>query len=157
MLAWLGSRCWSYYARSTCASAGVCVNEARCPSKSSKLVAVAWRLAGAGDHQQLASALYSCPRSYAKTAGKDTRNSWLEFTKQYFLKRRVLVAVMLLADASIPPQQMDLDCGRWLADSLVRGPCMRTGDNSLDRSAHVKNNALGAHGGKRAVWVAGFL
>lgn len=56
---------------------------------------------------------------YAKTAGKDARSSWLEFTQQYFLKRRVLVAVMLLVDASIPPQRMDLDCANWLADSLV--------------------------------------
>jgi GTP-binding protein len=56
---------------------------------------------------------------YAKTAGKDTRSSWLEFTKQYFLKRRVLVAVMLLVDASIPPQRMDLECANWLAEALV--------------------------------------
>jgi GTP-binding protein len=56
---------------------------------------------------------------YSKTAGKDTRNSWLEFTKQYFLKRRVLVAVMLLVDASISPQRMDLECANWLAEALV--------------------------------------
>jgi hypothetical protein len=62
---------------------------------------------------------------YAKTAGKDTRNSWLEFTKQYFLKRRVLVAVMLLVDASIPPQRMDLECANWLAEALVSLQGMR--------------------------------
>lgn len=65
------------------------------------------------------SAACCCCR-YAKTAGKDTRTSWLEFTKQYFLKRRVLVAVMLLVDGSIPPQRMDLDCANWLAEALVR-------------------------------------
>jgi len=31
----------------------------------------------------------------------------------------VLVAVMLLVDASIPPQQMDLQCANWLAEALV--------------------------------------
>lgn len=28
---------------------------------------------------------------------------------------------MLLVDASIPPQRMDLECGNWLAEALVRG------------------------------------
>jgi len=31
----------------------------------------------------------------------------------------VLVAVLLLVDASIPPQQMDLDCATWLAEAQV--------------------------------------
>jgi hypothetical protein len=68
-----------------------------------------------------------CCCRYAKTAGKDTRTSWLEFTKQYFLKRRVLVAVMLLVDSSIPPQRMDLDCANWLAEALVRADGGSTG------------------------------
>jgi hypothetical protein len=60
-------------------------------------------------------------RSYAKTAGKDTRASWLQFTKRYFLQRPTLVAVLLLVDASIPPQAMDLECASWLAEAEVRG------------------------------------
>jgi hypothetical protein len=36
------------------------------------------------------------------------------------MKRRVLVAVLLLVDASIPPQQIDLDCANWLAEAQVR-------------------------------------
>lgn len=27
---------------------------------------------------------------------------------------------MLLVDASIPPQRMDLECANWLAEALVR-------------------------------------
>jgi hypothetical protein len=57
--------------------------------------------------------------SYAKTAGKSARASWLDFTKEYFAKREALVCVLLLVDGSIPPQQIDLDCANWLADAQV--------------------------------------
>eukprot|EP00878_Enallax_costatus_P022028 GHUV01023351.1.p1 GENE.GHUV01023351.1~~GHUV01023351.1.p1 ORF type:complete len:294 (+),score=55.14 GHUV01023351.1:39-884(+) len=56
---------------------------------------------------------------FSKTAAKSTRESWLDFTKQYFLKRKALVAVLLLVDASIPPQRIDVDCANWLAESQV--------------------------------------
>lgn len=78
--------------------------------------------------------LVCCCCRYAKTAGKDTRNSWLEFTKQYFLKRRVLVAVMLLVDGSIPPQRMDLDCANWLAEALVRRQSFCVGGSVCESS-----------------------
>lgn len=60
-----------------------------------------------------------CVCSYAKTAGKSTRAGWLDFTKDYFVKREALVAVLLLVDASIPPQQVDLECANWLAEAMV--------------------------------------
>jgi hypothetical protein len=69
-------------------------------------------------------------RRYAKTVGKETRSSWLEFTQQYFLKREALVAVLLLVDASISPQKVDLDCARWLAEAQV-------GAVAGEHSAHV--------------------
>jgi GTP-binding protein len=55
---------------------------------------------------------------YAKTS-KATQGAWLGFTKQYFLKRDSLVAVLLLIDATLPPQKIDLDCANWLAASEV--------------------------------------
>ncbi|KAF8071226.1 SAD2 [Scenedesmus sp. PABB004] len=56
---------------------------------------------------------------YAKTAGKAARAGWLDFTKDYFIKRSALVAVLLLVDASLPPQGVDLDCAAWLAEAQV--------------------------------------
>jgi len=56
---------------------------------------------------------------FAKTS-KGTQGSWLGFTKDYFLNRDALVHVLLLVDASIPPQPLDLECADWLAESEVR-------------------------------------
>lgn len=53
------------------------------------------------------------------SASKGTQGAWLGFTKEYFLKRDALVAVLLLVDASIPPQPIDLECADWLAASQV--------------------------------------
>ncbi|KAI8468073.1 MAG: P-loop containing nucleoside triphosphate hydrolase protein [Monoraphidium minutum] len=52
-------------------------------------------------------------------ASKGTQGAWLGFTKDYFLERDALVAVLLLVDASIPPQPLDLECADWLAASEV--------------------------------------
>ncbi|TXG59953.1 hypothetical protein EZV62_014526 [Acer yangbiense] len=40
--------------------------------------------------------------------------NWSTFTKGYFLNRETLVGVLLLIDASVPPQKIDLDCANWL-------------------------------------------
>jgi len=45
---------------------------------------------------------------------------WSSFTKGYFLNRDTLVGVLLLIDASIPPQKIDLDCANWLGRNNVR-------------------------------------
>ncbi|CAA6663029.1 unnamed protein product [Spirodela intermedia] len=47
-------------------------------------------------------------------APDSVRMDWSAFTKGYFLKRKTLVSVLLLVDASTPPQQIDLDCANWL-------------------------------------------
>ncbi|KAK1316370.1 GTP-binding protein [Acorus calamus] len=47
------------------------------------------------------------------------RNDWTSFTKGYFLNRETLVAVLLLVDSSIPPQQIDLDCANWLGRNNI--------------------------------------
>ena len=44
---------------------------------------------------------------------------WSSFTKGYFLNRDTLVAVLLLIDASVPPQKIDLDCANWLGRNEV--------------------------------------
>lgn len=60
--------------------------------------------------------LHTC--SYAKRA-KTNRLEWNSFTRDYFLQRKSLANVLLLVDASIPPQPIDLDCADWLANSEV--------------------------------------
>lgn len=52
-------------------------------------------------------------------ASQSARTDWSSFTKGYFLNRDTLVAVLLLVDASIPPQQIDLDCANWLGRNNI--------------------------------------
>ncbi|KAJ6818022.1 putative LRR receptor-like serine/threonine-protein kinase [Iris pallida] len=52
-------------------------------------------------------------------APESTRTDWASFTKGYFLNRDTLVAVLLLVDASIPPQKIDLDCANWLGRNNI--------------------------------------
>lgn len=56
--------------------------------------------------------------SFAK-APDAARMDWSAFTKGYFLNRDSLVGVLLLIDASVPPQKIDLDCANWLARNNV--------------------------------------
>ncbi|KAF0912628.1 hypothetical protein E2562_015302 [Oryza meyeriana var. granulata] len=53
-------------------------------------------------------------------ASQSARMDWSSFTKGYFLNRDTLVGVLLLVDASIPPQKIDLDCANWLGRNNVR-------------------------------------
>uniref|UniRef100_A0A453IKU0 Uncharacterized protein n=1 Tax=Aegilops tauschii subsp. strangulata TaxID=200361 RepID=A0A453IKU0_AEGTS len=53
-------------------------------------------------------------------ASKTARTDWSSFTKGYFLNRDTLVGVLLLVDASVPTQQIDLDCANWLGRNNVR-------------------------------------
>eukprot|EP00899_Mesostigma_viride_P009712 jgi/Mesvir1/18742/Mv01251-RA.1 len=56
---------------------------------------------------------------YAKTAPKSNQFQWNQFTKDYFLNRGTLVVVLLLVDSSIPPQEIDLKCAKWLTSNDV--------------------------------------
>ncbi len=56
---------------------------------------------------------------YARRS-KEDRLEWGAFTQAYFLERPMLAAVLLLVDASVPPQQSDLACVDWLADAEAR-------------------------------------
>lgn len=44
----------------------------------------------------------------------NVRMDWDNFTKNYFLKRKTLVSVLLLVDASLPPKKTDLSYADWL-------------------------------------------
>lgn len=55
---------------------------------------------------------------YAKSS-KEKRIEWSKFTKDYFLNRGTLANVLLLIDASVPPQQVDVDCANWLGDAKI--------------------------------------
>lgn len=52
-------------------------------------------------------------------ASEAARMDWSSFTKGYFLNRDTLVAVLLLVDASVPPQKTDLDCANWLGRNNI--------------------------------------
>ncbi|KAK3006367.1 hypothetical protein RJ639_017478 [Escallonia herrerae] len=52
-------------------------------------------------------------------APESAKMDWSSFTKGYFLKRDSLVAVLLLIDASVPPQKIDLDCANWLGRNNI--------------------------------------
>lgn len=52
-------------------------------------------------------------------ASQSARMDWSSFTKGYFLNRDTLVGVLLLIDASIPPQKIDLDCANWLGRNNI--------------------------------------
>ncbi len=76
---------------------------------------------------------------YAKRA-KTSRLEWNTFTKEYFLKRESLAMVLLLVDGSIPPQAIDLECARWLAESEVISPVSCT-----DMMSHGLTPSLGPY------------
>ncbi|XP_006649684.2 GTP-binding protein At2g22870-like [Oryza brachyantha] len=52
-------------------------------------------------------------------ASQSAQTDWSSFTKGYFLNRDTLVGVLLLVDASIPPQKIDLDCANWLGRNNI--------------------------------------
>lgn len=52
-------------------------------------------------------------------ASESARMDWSSFTKGYFQNRETLVAVLLLVDASVPPQKIDLDCANWLGRNNI--------------------------------------
>ncbi|KAF1874788.1 hypothetical protein Lal_00007402 [Lupinus albus] len=56
--------------------------------------------------------------SFAK-APEAAKMDWSSFTKGYFLNRSTLVGVLLLIDASVPPQKIDLDCANWLGRNKI--------------------------------------
>jgi GTP-binding protein len=52
-------------------------------------------------------------------ASKEKVLEWNAFTREYFLERKSLAAVLLLVDASIPPTEIDLACADWLGEAGV--------------------------------------
>jgi GTP-binding protein len=45
--------------------------------------------------------------------------SWYFACRRYFMERQTLAAVLLLVDASIPPQAADLEVVSWLGNAQV--------------------------------------
>eukprot|EP00898_Chlorokybus_atmophyticus_P002129 jgi/Chlat1/2917/Chrsp2S04668 len=71
-------------------------------------------------------------------APKAAIKEWTAFTKDYFLKRTTLATVLLLVDASIPPQPIDLECIDWLGGSNVPVSVVFT---KCDKQKKKKKNA----------------
>lgn len=55
---------------------------------------------------------------YAK-ASASSRVGWLQFTKDYFARRRQLLTVFVLVDSSVPVNDNDIMCLEWLAEHGV--------------------------------------
>ena len=52
-------------------------------------------------------------------APEKARKQWALFTREYLLERENLLAVMLLIDSTIKPQQLDLECLEFLGENDV--------------------------------------
>ncbi|XP_077217035.1 P-loop containing nucleoside triphosphate hydrolases superfamily protein isoform X2 [Tasmannia lanceolata] len=72
-------------------------------------------------------------------APESARTDWSSFTKGYFMNRETLVAVLLLVDASIPPQKIDLDCANWLGRNNG-GKGKRPDENIRDFQELIRKN-----------------
>lgn len=86
-------------------------------------------------------------------APESARMDWSSFTKGYFLNRETLVSVLLLVDASVPPQKIDLDCANWLGrnnmpmtfvftkcDKTKGGKAKRPDENIRDFQQLIRSN-----------------
>lgn len=86
-------------------------------------------------------------------ASEAARMDWSSFTKGYFLNRDTLVSVLLLIDASVPPQKIDLDCANWLGrnnipitfvftkcDKMKGGKAKRPDQNIRDFQELIRQN-----------------
>ncbi|KAM3341279.1 GTP-binding protein [Capsicum galapagoense] len=86
-------------------------------------------------------------------ASEAARMDWSSFTKGYFLNRDTLVSVLLLIDASVPPQKIDLDCANWLGrnnipitfvftkcDKMKGGKAKRPDQNIRDFVEFIRQN-----------------
>eukprot|EP00271_Cylindrocystis_brebissonii_P018772 TRINITY_DN5458_c2_g1_i1.p1 TRINITY_DN5458_c2_g1~~TRINITY_DN5458_c2_g1_i1.p1 ORF type:complete len:464 (+),score=31.42 TRINITY_DN5458_c2_g1_i1:50-1441(+) len=55
---------------------------------------------------------------YAK-ASQTRRQLWSSFTEKYFLERETLVSALLLVDATIPRQEIDVECADWFGRNQI--------------------------------------
>ncbi|CAL5438701.1 unnamed protein product [Camellia sinensis] len=77
-------------------------------------------------------------------APESARMDWSAFTKGYFLNRETLVAVLLVIDASVSPQKIDLDCANWLGQNnipmtFVFTKCDKMKGNGKRPDENIKN------------------
>jgi GTP-binding protein len=79
---------------------------------------------------------------YAKTA-KTTRQAFDEFSRDFLARRRSLAMVLLLVDASVPPQRVDLEYAAWLAGSGVPFAVVFT---KTDKRPKKKGSGVGGGG-----------
>ncbi|GFR43936.1 hypothetical protein Agub_g5074, partial [Astrephomene gubernaculifera] len=76
--------------------------------------------------------------------GLQGRQQFDSFTREYFTRRPNLAMVLLLVDASVPPQRIDLQYANWLTDNEVpfalvftKADKRRKGLNAAVRDSHV--------------------
>ena len=55
---------------------------------------------------------------FAKISQK-MREKWMEYTEEYLRRRETLVTVLLLIDANIPPQKLDIEFANWLGEKGI--------------------------------------
>ncbi|KAL2344049.1 hypothetical protein Fmac_005334 [Flemingia macrophylla] len=77
-------------------------------------------------------------------APEASKTDWSSFTKGYFLNRSTLVAVLLLIDASVPPQKIDLDYTNHFCFHKMRqnegGKGKRPDENIRDFQELIRQN-----------------
>jgi GTP-binding protein len=92
-------------------------------------------------------------RSYAKRS-KDQRRAFESFTRSFLKQRATLAMVFLLVDASIPPQQADVEYASWLASAGVPFSIVFTKADKRKKGAPRAGENVAAF--KRALLGGGF-
>ncbi|CAI7747851.1 unnamed protein product [Closterium sp. NIES-54] len=67
------------------------------------------------------------------------RTEWNAFTKAYFTSRTNLLTVLLLVDATIPPQAIDVECADWLGRNKIPLTVVFT---KCDRQKKARRNGV---------------
>uniref|UniRef100_A0A803MD20 EngB-type G domain-containing protein n=1 Tax=Chenopodium quinoa TaxID=63459 RepID=A0A803MD20_CHEQI len=75
-------------------------------------------------------------------ASESARTDWSAFTKGYFLNRDALVSVLLLVDASVPPQKIDIPITFVFTkcDKMKGGKDLRPEDNIRSFHELIRQN-----------------
>ena len=88
---------------------------------------------------------------YAKV-GREQRDAWAGFIRDYFLERESLVCVCLLVDASIEPQQVDLECLEFLGEARVPVTLVFTKCDKARSAAQLKRNLQAFRAAVATTW-----
>jgi GTP-binding protein len=75
---------------------------------------------------------------YAQVS-RDKRENWEKFIKQYILKRENLMCMMVLLDARLEPQKVDLEFMDWLGENQISFVMAFTKIDKLSKKKFMDN------------------